>query len=125
MTLSSLPRRLALWAALAALAALALAGAVSASPAVHAAHSCTPPRYPGSGYFTSLKVRSTSCRTGRIVAVAYYHCRLRHGRSGTCHSRVRGFTCHERRTSIPTEIDGKVSCHRGHRVVIHTYQQNR
>jgi hypothetical protein len=34
------------------------------------------------------------------------------------------YRCTEHRNSIPTEIDARVTCKRGHRVVIHTYQQN-
>ena len=89
------------------------------------AKACNPPKYPGSGYFTSLHVNHVSCRTGGRLAVAYYHCRTRKSRSGRCHHKVLHFSCRERRTSIPTEIDARVTCHRGSRVVVHTYQQNR
>jgi hypothetical protein len=37
---------------------------------------------------------------------------------------VLGFKCSERRNSIPTEIDGRVTCRRRHELVVHTYQQN-
>jgi hypothetical protein len=92
---------------------------------VHAARACKPPRYPGSGYFTSLSVKRATCSTGRRVALAYYRCRTRRSRSGHCHHKVLHFRCHERRRSIPTEIDARVWCRRGERVVVHTYQQNR
>jgi hypothetical protein len=105
------------------LAALLAAAACALPPAAHAA-TCRVPKYPGSGYFTSLSVSHTSCATGRKVALAYYHCRLRHGVKGRCTSRVLGYSCKERRESIPTEIDARVTCTRGSRKVVHTYQQN-
>ena len=105
------------------LAALLAALACALPPAAHAA-TCRVPKYPGSGYFTSLSVRHTSCATGRKVALAYYHCRLRHGVKGRCTSRVLHYACKETRQSIPTEIDARVTCTRGARRVVHTYQQN-
>jgi hypothetical protein len=119
------PRRVAVWVVSAALAALAAANPAGADSGAHAAKACSPPGYPGSGYFTSLSVKHASCRTGRRLALAYYRCRTRRSRSGHCHHRVLHFRCHERRTSIPTEIDGRVTCRRGNSVVVHTYQQNR
>jgi hypothetical protein len=118
-------RRLALWASLAAVPALVAASPAGASPAAQAGKTCTPPSYPGSGYFTSLNVKRTTCRTGKRVALAYYRCRTRHGVSGRCHSKVLGYRCKERRQSIPTEIDARVTCRRGKATVVHTYQQNR
>jgi hypothetical protein len=117
-------KRALLLAIVVAAALAAFATTASAGPTAGAAGRCKSPHYPGSGYFTSLSVRHTSCRTGRRVALGYYHCRLHHGRRGRCHSRVLGFSCHERRTSIPTEIDARVTCRRGGRKVVHTYQQN-
>ena len=111
-------------ALLSVVVALAVAAGASASPIASAAAACTPPKYPGSGYFTSLSVRHTSCATGRKVTLAYYHCRLRHGVKGRCTSRVLGYSCREKRQSIPTEIDARVTCTRGSRRVVHTYQQN-
>jgi hypothetical protein len=117
-------RRVLLLLILSLATAAALSATAAAGPTADAAGRCKSPRYPGSGYFTSLSVRHASCRTGRRVALGYYHCRLRHGRRGRCRSRVRGFRCSERRTSIPTEIDARVSCRRGGAKVVHTYQQN-
>src|SRR5690348_7598366 len=107
-------------------AALLAAGANGATqPVAHAAKACSVPSYPGSGYFTSLSVKRVSCRTGRKLALAYYDCRLKHGPAGRCHARrVMRFRCHEVRQSIPTELDGRVTCRRGGRKVVHTYQQN-
>jgi hypothetical protein len=105
------------------LAAL-LAAAVCAFPAAAgAATTCKPGKYPGSGYFTSLKVTKTTCATGRKLEVAFYHCRLKHGLRGRC-SGVLGYRCTEKRVSIPTEIDARVTCTRGAKRIQHTYQQN-
>jgi hypothetical protein len=118
-------RRLALGAASAALAVFAATGAAGADSGVHAAKACNPPTYPGSGYFTSLDVKKVSCKTGRKLALAYYRCRTKKSVSGVCHRKVMHYRCHETRQSIPTEIDARVKCTRGKRVVVHTYQQNR
>ena len=103
--------------------ALAAALSLVIAPAAHA-KTCSAPKYPGSGYFTSLTVKGTSCATGRKLARAYYRCRTRSGRKGRCHRRVLRYSCRERRQTIPTEIDGKVTCRRGARRIVHTYQQN-
>jgi len=111
--------------AAAMLAALLLAAAPAAArPAAHAARSCSAPRYPGLGYFTSLTVTNTNCATGDKLIVAYYKCRTRPGKRGTCHSRVLGYTCHEKRNSIPTEFDARVTCTSGNRTIVHTFQQD-
>src|SRR4051812_33466616 len=92
----------------AAIGAWLLAGAQAGASRVEAqaARACSTPEYPGSGYFTSLTVRRTTCATGRKVALAHYRCRTRTGRAGRCHQRVRGYSCRERRNTIPTELDG-------------------
>jgi hypothetical protein len=95
-----------------------------ASPIGGAARVCSAPSYPGSGYFTSLTVSRVGCATGRRLAVAYYRCRTRSGPAGRCHRRVLGFTCHEQRNRIATEIDARVRCRRNGQSVVHTYQQN-
>jgi hypothetical protein len=108
-----------------AVAALVCAGTTAtASPVAHAAHTCSAPKYPGIGYFTSLRVSGTSCSRGSQVAVDYYRCRTRHGKAGTCSGGVDGYRCSESRHSIPTEIDARVTCHKGHATIIHTYQQD-
>jgi hypothetical protein len=109
---------------LAVLLAAACAVPAGAQGSATAAKTCHTPRYPGSGYFTSLNVKGTSCATGKKIALAYYHCRLRHGKKGRCASKVLGYRCKETRNSIPTEIDARVTCTRGARKVTHTYQQN-
>src|SRR4051812_43487300 len=103
---------------------LTLCAVVLAAPASASAATCTPPKYPGSGYFTSLKVTKVSCSTGKSVALAFHRCRVKHGIKGRCTSKVSGYSCRERREAIATEIDGKVSCTRGSRKVSLSYQQN-
>ena len=115
-------RSLALAAAFAALLAIGATGA-GASPAAHAAGSCSPPDYPGSGYFTSLRVAHVSCATGKRVALAHYRCRIKHGRRGHCGSVLR-YRCTEVRRGIATEYNSRTTCKRGTRRVIFTYQQN-
>jgi hypothetical protein len=103
------------------IAALAL---LVALPASAQAATCTPPKYPGSGYFTSLKATKVSCSEASRVAVAFHKCRTKRSVSGRCNSSVRNFRCSERRTTISTEINGRVACKRGSRKVDFSYQQN-
>jgi hypothetical protein len=112
----------ALVVALAALAGALLAGA----PTVASAATCSDGRLPdGNGYFTSLTVTKVSCKTGRKVVLAYYACRIKKGKKARCTDKVMGYSCREvKRTQIPTEINARVSCRRGARRVVHTYQQN-
>jgi hypothetical protein len=111
--------------AIAAATTVAWAGSpAGASPVAHAGRTCSVPKYPGLGYFTSLTVTGTSCATGAKLAIAYYHCRTRHGRAGRCTGTVLGFGCHEQRNSIPTEIDARVTCRRHGATIVHTYQQD-
>jgi hypothetical protein len=109
--------------ATAAAALLAIgATAANAGPSAHAARSCSPPKYPGQGYFTSLQVAHVSCATGKRVTLAHYHCRVKHGRKGRCGS-VLHYRCSESRRSIATEYTSRVTCKRGARKVIYTYEQ--
>ena len=104
-------------------ALLAVGSTAAAHPTAHAARACSPPKYPGLGYFTTLEVTHVSCATGRRVTLAHYRCRTKHGRSGRCSS-VLGYRCSERRNSIPTEYNARVSCKRGTKRVVYTYQQH-
>jgi hypothetical protein len=106
-----------------ALMAFAASAALAGTP-TRTARSCTPPKYPGVGYFTTLTVKGTSCATGKKLVLAYYRCRIRNGKAGRCHSTVLGYTCHEKRNTIPTEIDARVTCRRHTATVVHTYQQD-
>jgi hypothetical protein len=111
-------------ALLSVVVALTVAAGASASPIASAAKTCTPPKYPGSGYFTSLSVTGTSCSTGGKVAKAWYKCRVAHGLKGRCTKKVEGYSCTEKRKSIATEINATVSCKKGSARVKHSYQQN-
>ena len=115
---------LALTAVLAAMAFAVTSTAAADGPTATAAATCSPPKYPGNGYFTSLKVTGTGCTTGKRVALAHYKCRTKNGRAGRCGSRVRGFKCSESRRTIPTEINSRVTCRDGGKKVVFTYQQN-
>lgn len=109
----------------AALACFAVPSIASdGAPRASAARACTPPDYPGAGYFTSLSVKGTTCRTGRRVTLAHYRCRTENGRAGRCRRHVLHYSCSETRNVIPTEINARVTCRRGSARVIYTYQQN-
>jgi len=99
----------------------------AAAPAAKAARACPAPKYPGSGYFTSLRVSHTSCASGKKVALAHYTCRRAHGVTGRCSRTVLHYRCKESRPSsgrIPTQYTAKVTCKRGSRRVVFAYQQN-
>lgn len=119
-----MPRTLLLFVLAAALSLVAATAVAHASVNAQAAGTCSTPKYPGSGYFTSLSVKGTSCKTGRKLALAYYRCRTARSRAGRCRKKVLRYSCSERRQSIATEIDGKVTCRRGSKRIVHTYQQN-
>jgi hypothetical protein len=111
-----------------AFAALVATAAVIVLPAAPAARAttCADGRLPnGNGYFTSLTVTKVSCKTGKRVVLAYYKCRIKKGKKARCTDKVLGYSCREiKRTQIPTEINARVTCKRGARRVVHTYQQN-
>ena len=97
---------------------------LAALPASAQAADCPQPKYPGSGYFTSLKATKVSCSEASKVALAFHRCRTRTSETGRCTSKVRKFSCRETRTTISTEINGRVTCTRGSRKVQLTYQHN-
>jgi hypothetical protein len=111
-------------ALIAAVGLLVAAVPAGSAPVAAASRTCKAPHYPGLGYFTSLTVSGTSCATGSKVAFAYYQCRTRHGKAGTCHSTILGYACREKRNSIATEIEARVTCRKGTATVVHTYQQD-
>ena len=61
-----------------------VAAACRSRPPPPSAPTCSAPAYPGSGYFTSLKVKHVGCKTGRKVTLAHYRCRTAHGKKGRC-----------------------------------------
>ena len=108
-----------------AIMALAMAAQLAAAgPHAVASRSCAAPKYPGDGYFTSLSVKGVSCATGKKVTLAHYRCRIKHGKAGRCTKRVLGYSCTEKRQSIPTQIDSVVRCRNGSKRVTYSYQQN-
>jgi hypothetical protein len=114
----TIPRARLLAVAACAAAAVPLIGASAA-----AAATCTPGKYPGQGYFTSLKVTGISCGGGRDVMRAHYRCRTKNGIKGKC-ARVSGYRCSEKRNAIPTEYNARVTCKKGSRKVVYTYSQD-
>src|SRR3954453_9107285 len=103
--------------------ALSVVVLVSGS-AVASAGSCSAPKYPGSGYFRSLKVTKVSCSTGKKVTLAHYKCRVKYGKTGLCSSKVLSYSFSEKRRSIETEIDATVTCKNGSKKVVYSYQQD-
>lgn len=110
---------------LALLALSALLAVQATATAASPTRVCDEPKYPGEGYFTSLTVKGVRCATGSKLALSYYRCRVRAGgRKGRCTHKLLGFGCKEKRYSIPTEINARVTCTRGRQTITHTYQQN-
>jgi hypothetical protein len=110
--------------ALALLAALlaVLAPTAGADPAATASKTCSvgDSRSYGTTYVLSISVRNTSCRAGRSLIRAFHDCRP--GKSGRC-SRVKGYSCSERREEGRTQYDSRVTCRKGDKTVKHTYTQ--
>ena len=83
------------------------------------------PDYPGSGYFTLAERQARELRDrpqGRPRPLPLPHA-LR-ARRALSQAACSATPARERRQSIPTEIHGRVTCRRGGKRVIHTYQQN-
>lgn len=127
-TSHSLPRvrTLAVLACVAGAVPVAAAATTATASTASAAKTCTPPKFPASGYFTSLKVTNVSCNAGRTVTKHHYKCRTKHGIAGRCTSKVDGYTCKEtNRQVVPqVEIDARVTCKKGSKKVVYTYQAN-
>jgi hypothetical protein len=107
---------------------IALGAACAALPFVAAAPASAAtcgslPKYPGQGYFTSLKATGISCSGAKDVMKAHYKCRTKHGIKGKC-GRVNGWRCTEKRVSISTEYNSRVTCKKGSRKVVYTYNQD-
>ena len=88
------------------------------------AATCTPPKYPGSGYFTSLSVTKVTCATGKKVALAFHKCRTKNGRQGPLRGEGRGLRLHREAHDDLDRDQRPRHCKRGTRKVLHTYQQN-
>jgi hypothetical protein len=134
LTSLTTPRLLRAVAVSACLAVAGLAG--TSSPAAAATKTCPhaktkyPQANPG-GYFTSLKVTNASCSSGAKLMVAHYKCRRKNGQGieGKCKSRtVNGLRCTESRPASGrnpgVEFNARVTCKKGSKKVVFTYQQN-
>ncbi len=96
--------------------------------------SYTNPAYPvknrKGGYFTSLRVTNTSCKDGKAQMLAWAKCRLaKSGLQGRCtRSRVRNYRCTEKRGSVQVGAGddvfaARVTCKKGTKKIVHTYDQ--
>jgi hypothetical protein len=111
-------------------AAVLLSGlALAALPSAALAKTCNVQRDStkyGASYITSLKVFHTTCAKGKRVVKAFHACRKAHGGiKGRCPAKtsILGYKCKETRSSIATQITGKVTCTNGSKRVVHTYTQ--
>lgn len=122
-------------APIACLLLLALVPAVAsgARPHAHASKSCslsaaemggTKPSTLGPTYVLQLSAKGTSCGKAKGVVKAFHTCRHKHGKAGRCTSKVKGYSCSEKRTSSPTQYDSSVTCKNGSKRVNHRYTQN-
>jgi hypothetical protein len=107
------------------LTALAIALLSGGSAAQAASCDVEHVHYPSTkgGYFLSLRITKISCKTGKSLMKLHYSCRVKHGIKGKC-STVRGYRCTETREAIPTEYDATVTCKRGAKRFVYSYQQN-
>ena len=123
----SLYTRIAL-AAVLALAALALPAVASAGPTAHAAGKCglsSGEQRGGLGatYTSNLRVRNTSCSTGKSVARGFNSCRKSH-KAKKCHPS--GYNCHESHVANSSvQRSARVKCRNGSRRVKFAYTQNK
>jgi hypothetical protein len=119
-------RTSALLAALALLALATAGGASAGAPQARAAGNCHlstyEQRHMGATYVTSLRVKRTSCGTGKAVVRAFNKCRK--GPRGRCHRKVKRFSCSERRSGVSVQFNSTVNCKRGGKRVHFTYTQN-
>jgi hypothetical protein len=138
MTLSK-TRRFARTSAICAVVGIAgLVGA--ASPAQAKTFSCgdlpvskTPAGLKG-GYITQITVtgsyttKSSACKSGRALALAYYKCRHAKGIRATCSGKtINGLKCSESRpadSQSDDQINARVTCKKGSKKIVHNYQQN-
>jgi hypothetical protein len=132
MTLPRSARFLTMLAILTTVSLVCLAGAQSASAKTYA---CGVPDYPDTklgGYFTSLSAsgfssKSSACKAGKSLVLAYYKCRRAKGIKGRCTSKVNGYSCSESRpadSQSAEQLNAKVTCRTGSKKIVHTYQQN-
>ena len=103
---------------------LLLLGLLAVLPSSAYAATCTPPKYPGDGEYTSLKVTHVSCADGTKVVKSFYTCRTKMARAAVASREVRGYACSETRTATTqTEFNGTATCTNGKRKVVVGYRQ--
>ncbi len=87
------------------------------------------------GYLTQITVRgryskkSSACRSGNALALAYYKCRAKKkSRKASCSGRtINGLKCRESRpadSQTDDQINARVTCSKGSKRIVHYYQQN-
>lgn len=87
------------------------------------------------GYLTGIRVtgkyskKSSACRSGNALALAYYKCRAKKKNiRATCSGRtINGLKCRESRpanSQSDDQINARVTCKKGSKKIIHNYQQN-
>jgi hypothetical protein len=122
LRLARLPARLGLLAVCILFAAVLATSAQAAS--AKACGSATLPTLAG-GYIYHLSVKGAGCATGRQVQVAFQKCRLVHGKSGRCTSKVVGYTCKEGHRSVALDnFFTNVACKKGAASITYSFQQN-
>ena len=122
-------------------AVVGVAGLVGAASPAHAkTFSCgdlpvskTPSGLKG-GYITQITVtgsyttKSSACKSGRALALAYYKCRRAKGIRATCSGKtINGLKCSESRpadSQSDDQINARVTCKKGSKKIVHNYQQN-
>src|SRR3954468_18167681 len=77
----------------------------------------------GATYVTSVTASGVACSKAVTFVKAYHSCRHKHGAAGHC-AKLQGYTCTERRESIPTQFDAVATCRSGSRKIVQTYTQN-
>jgi hypothetical protein len=109
-----------------------LAGLVGAQTSAGATKACHDPK-PKSGLkggsFSNLRVTNLSCSSGKKLVYAYYACRMKKGgRKASCSGRtINSLKCKEYRKpdlQTDTQLNARVTCTKGRKKVVHSYQQN-
>ncbi|MDP2711774.1 MAG: hypothetical protein Q8O56_11200 [Solirubrobacteraceae bacterium] len=86
------------------------------------------------GYLTNIRVRgiyqnrTSACRSGRSLALAYYKCRRGKSVRGSCSGRtINGLRCRESNRTVSEragQLNATVTCTKGSKRITHRYQQN-
>jgi hypothetical protein len=102
----------------------ALLYAVAPGAPAAAATSCPVPAYPSpTGAYGELKASHVSCAKAAKVAAAFYRCRTKHGQTGYCTKKVKGFACREERTTLSDFYASVVTCQKNRKIVKLSYKE--